>query len=191
MALALGTTGHCAANEQTKPSQASPMPSLSESTGGITGPPTQASPVPSASASAWSAFAVVHEAERLAHRLGEPRGTLLLTLTITGLEQGAIYALIALGYTMVYGVVELINFAHGEFLMLGCDTTQMLTGIWNHPDKLGRIPQVLAELETYMAEIGVSSIAELKGRALELITNFGELLKLDGGSREGLDGSAE
>jgi branched-chain amino acid transport system permease protein len=38
---------------------------------------------------------------------------------INGLLQGAIYALIALGYTMVYGVLRLINFAHGEVYMLG------------------------------------------------------------------------
>ena len=40
-------------------------------------------------------------------------------LTITGLALGAIYALIALGYTMVYGVLQLINFAHSEVFMYG------------------------------------------------------------------------
>lgn len=38
---------------------------------------------------------------------------------INGLTLGSIYALIALGYTMVYGILKLINFAHGEFFMLG------------------------------------------------------------------------
>jgi branched-chain amino acid transport system permease protein len=38
---------------------------------------------------------------------------------INGLTLGAIYALIALGYTMVYGILELINFAHGEIYMMG------------------------------------------------------------------------
>ena len=38
---------------------------------------------------------------------------------INGLSLGAIYALIALGYTMVYGVLRLINFAHGDVYMLG------------------------------------------------------------------------
>ncbi len=42
-----------------------------------------------------------------------------LKLLIIGLTVGSIYALIALGYTMVYGIVKLINFAHGDFLMLG------------------------------------------------------------------------
>src|SRR5215213_2272098 len=36
-----------------------------------------------------------------------------------GLTTGAIYALIALGYTLVYGIIELINFAHGDLFMLG------------------------------------------------------------------------
>lgn len=40
-------------------------------------------------------------------------------LTVTGLAQGAIYALFALGYTLVYGVLRLINFAHSEVFMIG------------------------------------------------------------------------
>jgi branched-chain amino acid transport system permease protein len=43
-----------------------------------------------------------------------------LNICITGLTTGFLYALIALGYTMVYGIVELINFAHGDLFMLGC-----------------------------------------------------------------------
>jgi branched-chain amino acid transport system permease protein len=38
---------------------------------------------------------------------------------ITGLSNGALYALVALGYTLVYGIIELINFAHGDLFMLG------------------------------------------------------------------------
>ena len=38
---------------------------------------------------------------------------------VNGLTIGAVYALIALGYTMVYGIIQLINFAHGEVFMLG------------------------------------------------------------------------
>jgi len=44
-------------------------------------------------------------------------------LTITGLALGAIYALVALGYTMVYGVLQLINFAHSEVFMYGTFAT--------------------------------------------------------------------
>lgn len=42
--------------------------------------------------------------------------------TINGISLGAIYALIALGYTMVYGILQFINFAHGEIFMLGAYT---------------------------------------------------------------------
>lgn len=38
---------------------------------------------------------------------------------ITGIRLGSVYALIALGYTMVYGIIKLINFAHGDFIMVG------------------------------------------------------------------------
>ncbi len=38
---------------------------------------------------------------------------------INGLNIGSIYALIALGYTMVYGIAKLINFAHGDVIMVG------------------------------------------------------------------------
>lgn len=42
-----------------------------------------------------------------------------LVQLINGLQVGSIYALIALGYTMVYGIIKLINFAHGDILMIG------------------------------------------------------------------------
>ncbi|HKN45397.1 MAG TPA: branched-chain amino acid ABC transporter permease, partial [Propionibacteriaceae bacterium] len=38
---------------------------------------------------------------------------------VIGFSNGALYALIALGYTMVYGIIELINFAHGDLFMIG------------------------------------------------------------------------
>ena len=40
-----------------------------------------------------------------------------------GLSNGAIWALVALGYTLVYGIIELINFAHGEIFMIGAFTS--------------------------------------------------------------------
>ena len=39
---------------------------------------------------------------------------------VNGLTLGSVYAVVALGYTMVYGIVQLINFAHGEVVMIGC-----------------------------------------------------------------------
>ncbi len=48
--------------------------------------------------------------------------SLLIQSVVNGLNQGAIYALIALGYTMVYGIIRMINFAHGDFIMVGSYT---------------------------------------------------------------------
>ena len=45
---------------------------------------------------------------------------------LTGLSLGALYALIAVGYTVVYGIVQLINFAHGEVYMVGAMTGYFL-----------------------------------------------------------------
>lgn len=47
---------------------------------------------------------------------------LFINQLINGLHVGSIYALIALGYTMVYGIVKLINFAHGDIIMVGAYT---------------------------------------------------------------------
>ena len=50
-------------------------------------------------------------------------------LLLSGITRGSIYALIALGYTMVYGIVGLINFAHGEIYMLGAFTGLIIAGV--------------------------------------------------------------
>lgn len=50
-------------------------------------------------------------------------------LFLSGLTRGSIYALIALGYTMVYGIIELINFAHGEIYMIGAFTALIVASV--------------------------------------------------------------
>ena len=60
-----------------------------------------------------------------------------LELLLGGLTRGSIYALIALGYTMVYGIIQLINFAHGEIYMIGAFTALIVASVltmlgWNH-----------------------------------------------------------
>ena len=52
-----------------------------------------------------------------------------LELLLGGLTRGSIYALIALGYTMVYGIVQLINFAHGEIYMIGAFTALIVASV--------------------------------------------------------------
>jgi branched-chain amino acid transport system permease protein len=45
---------------------------------------------------------------------------IFLQQVVNGLTLGCVYAVVALGYTMVYGIIQLINFAHGEIVMIGC-----------------------------------------------------------------------
>jgi branched-chain amino acid transport system permease protein len=52
-----------------------------------------------------------------------------LELVSSGLVRGSIYALIALGYTMVYGIIQLINFAHGEIYMIGAFVALIVSGV--------------------------------------------------------------
>ena len=52
-----------------------------------------------------------------------------IELLFSGLTRGAIYALIALGYTMVYGIIGLINFSHGEIYMIGAFTAFIVATI--------------------------------------------------------------
>ncbi|MDT2830780.1 branched-chain amino acid ABC transporter permease [Vagococcus carniphilus] len=58
---------------------------------------------------------------------------------VNGLSLGSIYALLALGYTMVYGIIKLINFAHGEVYMMGAFVGYFVTNQF----KLGLIPTLL------------------------------------------------
>ena len=52
---------------------------------------------------------------------------------INGLSLGAIYALIALGYTMVYGIARMLNFAHGDIIMVGAYAIYFAVGISDNP----------------------------------------------------------
>jgi len=53
----------------------------------------------------------------------------LVQQIINGLVLGSMYALVALGYTMVYGIIGLINFAHGDVLMVGALTSWTIIGV--------------------------------------------------------------
>ena len=52
-----------------------------------------------------------------------------LSLFVSGMTRGSIYALLALGYTMVYGIIKLINFAHGEVYMIGAFTALIVASV--------------------------------------------------------------
>ena len=86
----------------------------------------------------------------------------LLQQIINGLVLGSMYALVALGYTMVYGIINLINFAHGEVLMVGALVAWSLIG-WLQP--LGA-PGWLVLL---VATLGAAVAAALLNMAIEKI----------------------
>ncbi len=68
---------------------------------------------------------------------------------LNGLFLGSIYALIALGYTMVYGVLKLINFAHGEIFMIGAFVAYFTLSIYRHS------PTPLALAVTFLLAMAV------------------------------------
>ena len=57
----------------------------------------------------------------------------MLSTILDGLSLGAIYALIALGYTMVYGIAKMLNFAHGDIIMVGAYTILVTINANGHP----------------------------------------------------------
>lgn len=57
--------------------------------------------------------------------------------SLIGLSNGVLYALIALGYTLVYGIIELINFAHGDLFMLSAVFSANFITIWFHKESSG------------------------------------------------------
>ncbi len=67
-------------------------------------------------------------------------------LFIGGLTRGSIYALIALGYTMVYGIIELINFAHGEIYMIGAFTALIISTVLTMSGLTGPAVFILASV---------------------------------------------
>lgn len=71
---------------------------------------------------------------------GKFTGAQWITLFVSGLAQGSIYALVALGYTLVYGILLMINFAHGEVYMAGAFTTVFLAEALNRSGFLNAQP---------------------------------------------------
>src|ERR1700759_4245364 len=60
-----------------------------------------------------------------------------------GVVLGMLYALIALGYTMVYGIIQLINFAHGEIFMIGAFGSLTVFTVLGSPNHLWVLPLMI------------------------------------------------
>jgi branched-chain amino acid transport system permease protein len=109
----------------------------------------------------WPEFALRPHRPRLINDFGP--------LTVTGLAQGAIIALFALGYTLVYGVLRLINFAHSEVFLMGTYACLIVWG-WFGLDQNSATPSVGGTLVFMVIGLAVAIIASgLTALAVELI----------------------
>ena len=78
-----------------------------------------------------------------------------MAVAINGLSLGAIYALIALGYTMVYGIAKMLNFAHGDVIMVGA---YMIYTMCNFTWTLGSMPLWLSSLISFIVAVAVCTV---------------------------------
>ena len=84
------------------------------------------------------------------------------TISFIGLTNGAVYALVALGYTLVYGILELINFAHGDVFMLGgmISATMLISRVFDLKasavDRRRSSPRSLVSLVVAMVACGAA-----------------------------------
>ena len=82
----------------------------------------------------------------------------IVSLTVDGIVVGAIYALVSLGYTMVYGVLRLINFAHSEIFMLGTFAALGVTILFGYTNLMEPLP-MLTFLGVFLLIILASGVA--------------------------------
>ena len=109
--------------------------------------------------------------QRPCHRLSEREGISVsfLQYLINGVSIGAVYAIIALGYTMVYGIAKMLNFAHGDVIMVGAYMSYSVTSYLGLPTVVGILVAIavctllgmLIEGLAYKPLRGVPSLAVL------------------------------
>ncbi len=88
----------------------------------------------------------------------------LIQQLINGLVLGSVYALVALGYTMVYGILQLINFAHGEVLMIGAMVALTALGVLN-----AFVPGLPLALQLLMAVVIAVPVCMMLSAGIERI----------------------
>jgi len=95
---------------------------------------------------------------------GKYEPSVWLDLTIKGLALGGVYALIAMGYTLVYGILKMINFAHSEVFMSGPFTAVFLANAFAASGFMARNPLVAMLLVTVLAAVVSAGVAILLER---------------------------
>lgn len=110
--------------------------------------------------------------------------SLLLSQLFNGLQTGSIYALVALGYSMVYGIILLLNFAHGDIIMIGAYTAfYAMTAFHLHPI----FSVVLAVITSTLLGVVIEKVAYTPLRSAPrlslLITAIGISFLLENGAQ--------
>ena len=77
-----------------------------------------------------------------------------ITNLINGLSLGSIYAIIAIGYTMVYGIAKMLNFAHGDIIMVGAYIAFTIITTLSLPTAIGMIAAIGGCLLLGVGKIG-------------------------------------
>lgn len=127
-----------------------------------------------------------------------------ITQLLNGCSLGSIYALVALGYSMVYGIVQLINFAHGDIIMVGGYTIYLVMVVAGLPAWLAVLAPIVVcalagvlieriayhRLLTHNAE-RISLLITALGVSLFLQNLFMLLFKADAKNLQGMDGYIE
>ena len=108
----------------------------------------------------------------------------LIAQFINGLQTGSVYALVALGYSMVYGIIKLLNFAHGDIIMVGAYVVYYAIASFAFPPMLAVI---LAVLVSTLLGVTVEKVAYTPLRSAPrlslLITAIGVSFLLENGAQ--------
>ena len=102
-----------------------------------------------------------------------------LNFLISGVSLGSIYAIIALGYTMVYGIAKMLNFAHGDVIMVGAYICFFACTKFNLPPIVGVI------LAMIVCTVLGMTIEKLAYKPLRAATSLAVLITAVGGRRDG------
>ncbi len=108
---------------------------------------------------------------------------LIVMQLVNGLQLGAIYALMALGYTMVYGILKLINFAHGDLLMIGAYSAYFLVIAGLHISIAFLAAMVICGASAILIDKLAYKPLRSQPRLKALITAMGVSLLIENGSR--------
>ena len=96
---------------------------------------------------AWMAYNLVHDPSTF------------FTIFLIGLQQGSVYALVALGYTLVYGILQLINFAHGDvFALTGLFASSLITNHFQLDEADSALVIVFGLLAVFLIAMAFGSI---------------------------------